>query len=71
MLPVLIGMTVGTLAAIAVTPALGSILQDVDPFDPLTIASALGLLIGVTLLATWAPARRATQVDPVTALRSE
>jgi putative ABC transport system permease protein len=71
LVPVALGMTVGVLAALAVTPALGRLLQEVPPSDPLTIASALGLLLAVTLLATWAPARRATRVDPVNALRSE
>jgi ABC-type antimicrobial peptide transport system permease subunit len=50
---------------------LGTLLFEVRPHDPLTFASAATLLVGVSLIACYVPARRPTQVDPLIALRSE
>jgi ABC-type lipoprotein release transport system permease subunit len=46
-------------------------LHGVSTTDPLTFGSLALLVLGVTLFATWLPARRATRVDPLVALRSE
>ncbi len=65
------GLAVGLLLALLASRALTGILYQVSPTDPLTVA-AVTLLLGATaLLACWIPARRATRVDPVDALRSE
>ena len=66
-----IGIALGTVAAAALSPALTSLLFDVKPLDPLTFASVAFLLLVVTALATYVPARRATRVDPSVALRCE
>ena len=51
--------------------ALKGLLFGVEPVDPLTIVFAAALLVAVALAASAIPARRATAVDPMTALRSE
>jgi ABC-type lipoprotein release transport system permease subunit len=43
----------------------------VNPADPATIAAAIGLLTAATLVASYAPARRASRVDPLVALRHD
>ncbi len=65
------GVAVGVVGAWAAARVLRSLLYDVAATDPLTYAAAAALLLGVTALAAWLPARRATRVDPITALRAE
>ena len=65
------GVVVGTAAAFGVTRYLGSILYDVHPGDPLTLVIVAAILLIVALAACWIPARRATRVDPMVALRYE
>ena len=57
--------------ALGVGWTLSSLLCDISPFDPLTLSSSFGLIAIAVALATFGPARRATHVDPVTALRAE
>jgi ABC-type antimicrobial peptide transport system permease subunit len=65
------GIALGLASAIAATRALRSLLFGVSPTDPLTFVAIPLLLALVALLACWFPARRATKVDPLVALRSE
>jgi putative ABC transport system permease protein len=67
----LAGVGLGLLLAIAGTRALRSLLFEVQPTDPLTLAAASALVVIVTLTACYAPARRASRVSPLTALRQE
>jgi putative ABC transport system permease protein len=71
MVPALIGMGLGIAGALGLTRLLSSLLYGVRPDDPLTFASVLLILAGVALVATFIPARRATKIDPVVALRYE
>ena len=67
----LIGVAIGAGLALAVTRVVKSYLYDVSVTDPLTFIGIALLLIGVALLACYVPARRATKVDPLEALRYE
>ena len=68
---VLIGMAIGFVMALALARYVESLLFGMKPADPVTIAIASAGLVIVTALAAWIPARRATAVDPVQALRYE
>ncbi len=50
---------------------LASVLHGVRPFDPAVLLAAAGLFLAAAALASWLPARRATRVNPLTALRAE
>ena len=65
------GVLWGGLPAIAATYALSSLFVGVFPVDPLTLVGSTAILIAATLLAGYLPARRATFVDPLVALRTE
>jgi putative ABC transport system permease protein len=66
-----IGMVLGVLAAVGVSRVLASVLVNTTATDPTTFVSICLLLAAVTLLACFVPARRATRLDPVEALRTE
>ena len=65
------GLLWGILPAIAATYALSGLLVGVFPVDPVTLLASSLILVAVTLLAAYVPARRATRVDPLVALRTE
>ena len=71
MIPTLIGTAVGVLAAAASARVIASLLFGVEPTDPATFAGVIALLLSVAFLACYLPARRATRVDPLVALRYE
>jgi putative ABC transport system permease protein len=66
-----IGVLLGLVGAVALSRAIGSLLFELSPTDPLTLGGTAVLLGTVALLASYLPARRATHVDPLLALRSE
>jgi ABC-type antimicrobial peptide transport system permease subunit len=67
----LIGVALGVIGSFLLGGLISSLLFDVPAEDPLTYAATAGLLILVALAACFIPARRATRVDPILALRAE
>ena len=68
---VLVGLAIGLVLALALARVLGSLLYDVSARAPATFAAVALVLLAISLVASWIPARRATRVDPLTALRYE
>ncbi len=68
---VLLGASLGLIAAFAASRFLESLLFGVTAHDPMTFASVSTLLVLVSLVAVLIPARRATQVNPIAALRED
>jgi ABC-type antimicrobial peptide transport system permease subunit len=66
----LIGIAVGIIASLAVARLIASLLFQTAPTDPLTYVAMVILLGGVALLAGYLPARRASTIDPMVALRT-
>ena len=66
-----IGSAIGLLSGIAVSRALQSLLFEAKGIDPRIYLAVSGIMFAAALLASWIPARRASRVDPITALRTE
>ena len=65
------GIVIGLAAAVAVTRVMRSMLIGVSATDPLTFVAITGLFVAVAALACWIPARRASRLDPLVALRED
>jgi len=65
----LIGVAIGVAGSLATARTIQSLLFGVKPTDPLTFIAVAATLVGVAALACYVPARRATKVDPIVALR--
>jgi ABC-type antimicrobial peptide transport system permease subunit len=65
------GIALGLAVALAAARVMGSVVYGVDPRDPPTLAAVVALLLAVSAVASWLPARRATRVDPLVALRTD
>ena len=68
---VAVGIAIGLAAAFAGTRAIANLIVGIKPTDPLTFVTVILLLAAIALAACWIPARRATRVSPLTALRYE
>ena len=68
---VLVGVVLGVAAALASTRLLGALLFDVKAVDPVVFAAMSATMIGIGVLASYMPARRASNVDPIEALRGD
>jgi putative ABC transport system permease protein len=66
-----LGIVIGLAGAFGVSRLLTALLFGVKPYDPLTFVAVALLLTLIALVACWIPARRATRVDPLLALRYE
>src|SRR5262249_11578554 len=71
MAPALVGVAIGLAAALALGRTLAGLLFGIGPSDPATFVAVALVLLGVAFLASFAPARRAARLDPVTTLRQE
>jgi ABC-type antimicrobial peptide transport system permease subunit len=69
--PAFIGVVIGLAGALATTRLASSMLYGVEPRDPLTFVGVVVLLVLVALGASWLPAKRATRVEPIIALRAD
>jgi macrolide transport system ATP-binding/permease protein len=65
------GIVLGLLGSLALTRLMSTLLFGVSPNDPVTFAAVSGVLAAVSFLAGWLPARRASRIDPLVALRQE
>jgi ABC-type antimicrobial peptide transport system permease subunit len=67
----LIGTAIGLIGAWGISRLLASVLPELPDSDPSVLGIVAVLLVAVTILACWLPARRAARIDPMVALRSE
>jgi putative ABC transport system permease protein len=66
-----VGVGIGLVVALALAAGLKTYLFGIGPTDPLTLAAMVIVVMAITLVTCWIPARRATRVDPLAALRNE
>jgi ABC-type antimicrobial peptide transport system permease subunit len=66
-----IGVVLGLVGAVLLSRSMTTLLFNVRPTDPAVYAAVSFVLIGVALLASYLPARRASRIDPIVALRNE
>jgi ABC-type antimicrobial peptide transport system permease subunit len=66
-----VGVALGGLLSVGLTRMLRTLLFQVEPFDPISLLAAALVVVFVTVCASYAPARRASRVDPLVALRHE
>ena len=71
MTPIFAGSAIGIAAAFALGKTLASLLYEVKPTDPVAMTAGVLTVVAVSLVSCYAPARRATRVDPLVALRYE
>ncbi len=64
-----IGLAIGLAGGVALMRGFRTVLYQISPADPITLAGVAVILLGTTLLACYVPARRAMRIDPVQALR--
>jgi putative ABC transport system permease protein len=65
------GVAIGVASALVLTRVMASLLVGVSPTDPVTFAGIVALFVVITVVASWVPARRASRLDPMHALREE
>ena len=65
------GVCIGLVLAFALAHGVANLLYDVSPNDPAVFSAITAAVIAVALLASWLPARRASRIDPIVALRDE
>jgi len=66
-----VGAAIGVVAAVLASRLLEGVLFGVGPLDPGTFAAATSVMVGVGLLASWLPARRASTIDPIVSMRGD
>jgi ABC-type lipoprotein release transport system permease subunit len=66
-----IGLVVGLIGAAALVRVMQSLLYEVEPWDPVAIASVCLVLLATAAVAAWRPARRAMRIDPIALLREQ
>jgi ABC-type lipoprotein release transport system permease subunit len=71
MMPVFAGLASGAVAALAIGSYVSTLLFQVSPRDPIAFSATAGVLVAVSALACWIPARRAASVSPLDAIRYE
>jgi ABC-type antimicrobial peptide transport system permease subunit len=69
MIPVAAGLAAGLAASVPLAPTVQRYLFQVTPADPIALAGGALVLVATAMLAAYVPARRATRIDPVVALR--
>jgi ABC-type antimicrobial peptide transport system permease subunit len=70
-MPVIAGAVFGLVVAVAASRVIETLLYEVSALDPIALGGATSVLVAVAVLAAWLPARRASALDPVRALRQD